>query len=1007
MLRIASLSGRRPAACVQWATGSLSRASMPVGSSGTPLWIRSLSYWEKLPGGNVPSSADSKPAATTAEAYLSQKLQDKQARESKKVTVKGYERDSIRNGWDRDRKKVGSGSGSSGGDREDRERARARARELVDSFSTQAPKPFPSTAASPRTTRVLPSSQPWETPRPILSPSSSSSMGGVGVRDKVRELGRPLRLPAEQPAEKEERLSREGFSRSPPATATVAAPAKKENQRQPRLRRTAVAASAQVGLAANNAFGEDLQTSAVSTAVGAGSDYAKDSHQQRDNRGGRGNKSPKPSSSSSSPFGRNARSKEMDLRTAGLPGKMGKGQEGPDDYFFKKRRLTKAAAGTRKVDAIYENERETEHVRGFLEINPFVCTGCGAPFQAKAEGEPGYLTKEMMREHRTVAFNIKDRQEAIRTVEATGLALDSQAAEELLEAAGCSAELIKSVRAMGRKKEWYTKEKDGKDTFVGAEVEEATASTAAIGAEASAVQTKYSFIEEDPYETETLEASAMAMTAADVDTSSGVPAGADAAALAATLEAEEWSDDDELEFDEMANDSDLDSPVAGSFQQRMSVDTNTGAAYTDDGADSALQMFEEMHSVGADNYLHKQYPEKKEGKVKYINHKKHKAQQLAVLLGEEEGEAGGGTGELSGKEAMEAAAAHLKVCQRCFRLHQYGHVDNTLRPGFSSHELLTAEHFTKLLGVIRETSCVVLCLVDIFDLEGSILKDLKHIAGKNPVLIAANKVDLIPKNVSNVRLTNWIQDEIKFLCGFKSPREKDQERHAEAKDLGWVRHRAASDESGILRRQNIHLISCSNGQGMKALMDSALAIAKGNGQKIYVMGTANVGKSSFINRLLETSYTDEAGKGKGKKKPIRTNVPLATVSNLPGTTLNFIKIHIPTHAGISVFDTPGLLNTSQLTTKLTPEELRQVIPTTPIVPTTIRVLEGKTVLIGGLAQVELLEVRVDVHVCTYVCSIVRVRVRVRGGGALPMMIFRPKHSSADLSDDNFAIFDLI
>ncbi len=920
MLRIASLSGRRPAACVQWATGSQSRASMPVGSSGTPLWIRSLSYWEKLPGGNVPSSADSKPAATTAEAYLTQKLQDKQARESKKVTVKGYERDSIRNGWDRDRKKVGSGSGSSGRDREDRDRARARARELVDSFSTQAPKPFPSTAASPRTTRVPPSSQPWETPRPILSLSSSSSMEG-------------------------------------------------------------------------------------------GSDYARDSHQQRDNRGGRGNKSPKPSSSSSSssPFGRNARSKEMDLRTVGLPGKMGKGQEGPDDHFFKKRRLAKAAAGTRKVDAIYENERETEHVRGFLEINPFVCTGCGAPFQAKAEGEPGFLTKEMMREHRTVAFNIKDRQDAIRTVEATGLALDSQAAEELLEAAGCSAELIKSVRAMGRKKEWHTKEKDDKDTFLGAEVEEAPASTAAIGAEASAVQTKYSFIEEDPYETETLEASAMAMTAADVDTSSDVPAGADAAALAAALEAEEWSDDDELEFDEMADDSDLDSPVAGSFQQRMSVDTNTGAAYTDDGADSALQMFEEMHSVGADNYLYKQYPEreKKEGKVKYINNKKHKAQQLAVLLGGEEGGAGGGTDELSGKEAMEAAAAHLKVCQRCFRLHQYGHVDNTLRPGFSSHELLTAEHFTKLLGVIRETSGVVLCLVDIFDLEGSILKDLKHIAGKNPVMIAANKVDLIPKNVSNVRLTNWIQDEIKFLCGFKSPREKDQERHAEAKDLGWVRHRAASDESGILRRQNIHLISCSNGQGMKALMDSALAVAKDNGQKIYVMGTANVGKSSFINRLLETSYTDEAGKGKGKKKPIRTNVPLATVSNLPGTTLNFIKIHIPTHAGISVFDTPGLLNTSQLTTKLTPEELRQVIPTTPIVPTTIRVLEGKTVLIGGLAQVELLEVRVDVHVCTYVCSIVRVRVRVRGGGALPMMIFRPKHSSADLSDDNFAIFDLI
>lgn len=143
---------------------------------------------------------------------------------------------------------------------------------------------------------------------------------------------------------------------------------------------------------------------------------------------------------------------------------------------------------------------------------------------------------------------------------------------------------------------------------------------------------------------------------------------------------------------------------------------------------------------------------------------------------------------------------------------------------------------------------------------------------------------------------------------------------------------------------------------MKGLMESALAIAKDNGKKIFVMGHANVGKSSLINHILETSYVPE-DQNKRRRKQVRSDIPLATVSNLPGTTLNFLKIHIPVHDGITLYDTPGLLNAGQLTNKLTPDELRKVIPVTPLAPVTFRVQQGKSVLLGGLAQVELLEVR--------------------------------------------------
>jgi hypothetical protein len=90
----------------------------------------------------------------------------------------------------------------------------------------------------------------------------------------------------------------------------------------------------------------------------------------------------------------------------------------------------------------------------------------------------------------------------------------------------------------------------------------------------------------------------------------------------------------------------------------------------------------------------------------------------------------------------------------------------------------------------------------------------------------------------------------------------------------------------------------------------------------------------------------------GKKK--NKDVPQATVSNLPGTTLNFLKIRMPN--GITMIDTPGLLNYGQLTSKLSFEELKYVIPAKPINTVTLRITEGKAILLGGLASVELLEV---------------------------------------------------
>lgn len=160
----------------------------------------------------------------------------------------------------------------------------------------------------------------------------------------------------------------------------------------------------------------------------------------------------------------------------------------------------------------------------------------------------------------------------------------------------------------------------------------------------------------------------------------------------------------------------------------------------------------------------------------------------------------------------------------------------------------------------------------------------------------------------------------------------------------------------MLRRSNVHLVSVQKGIGIDALMQSVSSIAMSRGQKVYVMGAANVGKSSFINRLLESGLKLSNKKKDKSKRNAKSDTPRATVSHLPGTTLDFIKIKMVN--GITMIDTPGLINSGQMTSRLTAKELRNILPSKSVGGLTIRVLEGKTVLMGGLARIALVEVMI-------------------------------------------------
>ena len=78
-----------------------------------------------------------------------------------------------------------------------------------------------------------------------------------------------------------------------------------------------------------------------------------------------------------------------------------------------------------------------------------------------------------------------------------------------------------------------------------------------------------------------------------------------------------------------------------------------------------------------------------------------------------------------------------------------------------------------------------------------------------------------------------------------------------------------------------------------------------------------------------------------------------TTSSLPGTTLDFIKLGVG--KGVALVDTPGLILSHQLTSSLLSDELKAVFPERSIEEVTLRVGEGKSVMLGGLARMEFVE----------------------------------------------------
>lgn len=232
-------------------------------------------------------------------------------------------------------------------------------------------------------------------------------------------------------------------------------------------------------------------------------------------------------------------------------------------------------------------------------------------------------------------------------------------------------------------------------------------------------------------------------------------------------------------------------------------------------------------------------------------------------------------------------------CRRCFRLRHYNEVSDIE---------LSDDDFLDMLHEISDSHAVVVNLVDLFDVNGTLISGMQRFAGNNPLIIVGNKADIIPKSVKKTHLKHWLTEQ-SHMVG--------------------------------LRPESVDVLSARRSEDIKSWLDKIEKIRAG--RDIYVVGATNVGKSTLINQIINIATSEDR---------------LITTSYFPGTTLG--RIEIPLQGGGQLIDTPGIIKRSNLSHYLGSEELKYVVPKKPIKPSVYQLGSGQTLFFGGLARIDLL-----------------------------------------------------
>ncbi|MBR3228217.1 MAG: 50S ribosome-binding GTPase [Erysipelotrichaceae bacterium] len=229
----------------------------------------------------------------------------------------------------------------------------------------------------------------------------------------------------------------------------------------------------------------------------------------------------------------------------------------------------------------------------------------------------------------------------------------------------------------------------------------------------------------------------------------------------------------------------------------------------------------------------------------------------------------------------------FEYCQRCFRLSHYGDI-SCLKKTFKDN--------ATVIDIYRKTDDALFVVV--FDVFEALVMDqddyLDHFKGKD-IVIVINKIDLLPKNITEEKIDRIFADIVSRL-------------------------------------QGPNIIDCLlTYRNDRSFNDLFFAVLKESGyRKAVFAGRANAGKSTLINKLIRTSDL--------------------TVSIYPGTTVDSNEIVCGDHLFI---DTPGLLDEGSVLSYIDNSKIKKILPLKTIKAQNFQLYEEQSYLIEGLIRVDI------------------------------------------------------
>ncbi|KAK9844801.1 hypothetical protein WJX74_007024 [Apatococcus lobatus] len=279
--------------------------------------------------------------------------------------------------------------------------------------------------------------------------------------------------------------------------------------------------------------------------------------------------------------------------------------------------------------------------------------------------------------------------------------------------------------------------------------------------------------------------------------------------------------------------------------------------------------------------------------------------------------------EESSSQSSAAGEAPQLLCARCYSLRNYGQVkDPAAENKLPSFDLGRKAGQKIRLQVHRRA--IILCVVDVADFDGSLpraalsgLLDTIGYGDEAPsasprdlghqLVVAVNKIDLLPTQISVKRLEDWVRLRLR--------------------------------QAGIPRPTSIHLVSSSKSAGVRDLVRS-LHKSVGLRYDVWVVGAQNAGKSSLINAMRRAQGRPESGS--------------LTTAWVPGTTVGMLRVPGLLPGKARMFDTPGVPHDHQMASLLTSDEVPLLLPKRRLQPRTFRLGEGQSIMLGALARIDVL-----------------------------------------------------